>query len=190
MKKSIFIIFLALAMLKIQAQDYLISYTGTGDTTEIGTIKVDNLTSGATAILNGGDILHLISTVGIVSPDNVNGALQMYPNPMTEQSMLTFIAPRSGNAVICIVDLSGKTVYQISKVLSRGTHTFRVSGIDQGIYFVKVTGKNYTCSTKLISQSKLQRQAVIEYVSSENSSADNPLKSVAATVDMPYTNGD
>jgi hypothetical protein len=152
MKKSIFIIFLALAMMKIQAQDYFISFAGSGDTTVIGTIKVANLTSGATVTLNGGDILHLTQATGIVSTDIANEALQIYPNPMTGQSMLTFIAPESGNAVISIVDLSGKTVYQISKLLSQGTHSFRVSGINQGICFVKVTGNNYSCSAKLISQ--------------------------------------
>jgi uncharacterized protein (TIGR02145 family) len=190
MKKSIIIIFLALAMLKIQAQHYLISFAGTGATTVIGTIKVDNLTSGATVTLNGGDTLHLTFPVGIISLDNANGALQIYPNPVTEQSMLTFVALESGNAVICIVDLSGKTVYQISTLLSRGTHSFRISGINQGMYFVKVTGKNYSCSAKLISQSNLQNQAVIEHVSSENRTPGRPFKSVATTVDMPYHNGD
>jgi uncharacterized protein (TIGR02145 family) len=190
MKKSTFIIFLALAMLKIQAQDYLISFAGKGASTEIDTIKVDNLTSGATATLNGGDILHLIPAVGIVSLDIANGSLQIYPNPMTEESMLTFIAPESGNTVICIVDLSGKTIYQTSLFLSTGRHRFRVSGMSRGIYFVKVNGKNYIYSTKLISQSNSQSQAVIEYVSSENNTPGSPLKSVAATIDMPYTNGD
>jgi uncharacterized protein (TIGR02145 family) len=190
MKQSAFIIFLALAMLKIQAQDYFISFAGTGASNVVGSIKVDNLTSGATVTLNGGDILHLIALVGINNLDNNNESLQIYPNPMTEQSMLTFIAPESGNAVICIVDLSGKTVYQISTLLSPGTQSFRISGINQGIYFVKVTGTNYTCSTKLISQSNLQRQAVIEYVSSENDTPGGRLKSVAETVDMPYTTGD
>lgn len=54
-----FCIFFVLAMLKTQAQDYLISFVGTGDTTEVSTIKVDNLISG-TVTLNGEDILHLI----------------------------------------------------------------------------------------------------------------------------------
>jgi uncharacterized protein (TIGR02145 family) len=190
MKKYTFMIFLALIILKIQSQSYLISFEGTGATTEIDTIKVDNLTSEATVTLNGGDILHLTSTVGIASMDIANGTLHIYPNPMTSQAILTFIAPESVNAVLSIVDLSGKTVSQLSTLLSRGTNSFRVSGINHGMYFVKVTGENYTCSTKLISQSNLQGQAVIEYVSSVNNTPGGSLKSVAATVDMPYTNGD
>jgi hypothetical protein len=102
MKNSTIIIFLVLVILKTQAQDYLISFAGAGDTTEVGTVKVDNLTSGATVTLNGGDILHLFGSVGIGAPDSDNGTLQVYPNPMAEQSMLTFIAPENGNTVIGI----------------------------------------------------------------------------------------
>ena len=143
-KKSTFIIFLVLVFLKTQAQDYLISFAGAGDLLQWTALKVDNLTSGATVTLNEGDVLHLIPAVGIGTLDIDNVTLHIYPNPMAEQSMLTFTAPENGNAVICIVDLSGKTVYQISTMLSTGIHSFRVSGINRGMYFVKVTGKTLT----------------------------------------------
>lgn len=77
--------------LKIQAHDYLISFAGSGDTNVVSPVMVDNLTSGDTVILNGSDILHLIATVGIGSPDRDNGALKVYPNPMADQSTLTFV---------------------------------------------------------------------------------------------------
>jgi uncharacterized protein (TIGR02145 family) len=57
------------------------------------------------------------------------------------------------------------------------------------MYFVKVTGKNYNYSTKLISQSNLQSEAKIEYVSSVKNTIGNQLKSIASTIDMPYTEG-
>ncbi len=191
MKKcTIIIIFLALAMLKIQAQDYLISFAGAGETTVVGTVRVANLTSGDTLILNGGDILHLSATVGIDTPVGDCGSLQIYPNPLAEQSTLTFVAPESGNAVISIIDLSGKNVYQISPLLSTGTYSFRISGISRGMYFVKVSGKTYNYSTKLISKSNLQGEARIEYVSSVKITKSNQLKSTAATIDMKYFDGD
>jgi uncharacterized protein (TIGR02145 family) len=189
-KSTIIIIFLALAMLKTQAQNYLISFAGTGETTVVGTVKVDNLTSGATVTLNGGDILHLIAVVGIGTPGTDNGNAQIYPNPMAEQSMLTFTAPEKGNTVICIVDLSGKIVCQISLVLSTGSHSFRISGISQGMYFVKVTGANYNYSTKLMSRNNLQSTARIEYVSSVKDAPGSLLKNIASTIDMPYADGD
>ncbi len=191
MKKSTtIVILLVLAILKTQAQDYLISFAGAGETTEVSTVKVDNLTSGATLTLNGTDILHLSATVGIATPEKGNGALQVYPNPIKEQSVLTFITPGNGNAVISIVDLSGKTVCKISTLLSTGTYCFRVSGIRQGIYFVKVIGENYSYSAKLISHSTLQSEARIEYVSFDKFTTGNYLKNTAETIDMKYFAGD
>ncbi|HEX7410995.1 MAG TPA: FISUMP domain-containing protein [Bacteroidales bacterium] len=191
MKKStVIIIFLLLAILKTQAQDYLISFAGSGVTNVVGTVKVDNLTSGATVTLNGGDVLHLIPAVGIGTLDNNNETLHIYPNPMAEQAMLTFVASESGNAVIGIFDLSAKTVCQFSSMLSTGIHSFRISGISQGMYFVKVTGINYNYSTKLISQSNLQSTARIEYVSSVKNTPVSLPKNIASTIDMPYADGD
>jgi len=190
MKKSAIIILLVIAILKTQAQDYLVSFAATGDTTEVGTVKVDNLTSGATVTLYGGDILHLIGAVGIGTTDIDNMNFQIYPNPMAEQSILTFVAPGNGNAVISIVDLSGRTVYQITKLLSSGANSFRVSGISRGMYFVKVNSNSYNYSTKLVSQNTLLREVKIELVSSVKHTSGNHLKSISATIDMLYTEGD
>ncbi len=189
MKKSVIFIFLVLAILKIQAQDYLISFAGSGETTEVTTVIVENLTSGAIVSLNGGDILHLIPALGISTPDSDNGLLQLYPNPMAEQSMFTFVAPEAGTAVIYIADLTGKTICRVSTPLSSGTHGFRISGITRGIYFLRITGENYDYSTKLVSQSRLQSEARIEYVFSVKNSAENRPKSTSATIDMAYTDG-
>ena len=190
MKKSTIIIFVLLAVLKTQAQNYLINFAGWGDTTMVATVKVDNLTSGATVTLNGSDILHLVPTLGIGSRDADNGMLTIAPNPMKDRSVLTFVAPVSGNAVICILDLSGKIVCQINTMLSYGAQSFSVSGISQGMYFVKVTGKNYNYSAKLISQSSLPGEAKVGYVSAVNITTGNHLKNSTAIIDMLYSDGD
>jgi uncharacterized protein (TIGR02145 family) len=189
MKNIMIVIFVVLAMLKTQAQDYLISFAGSGDTNKVSTVKVDNLTNGATVTLNAGDILHLIPALGIdaISPDN--RALELYPNPMAKQATLCFVTTETGNSDISIVDLSGQTLYRISKMLSSGTHSFRVSGIGQGMYFVKVSGKNYSYSTKLISQDSPGCEAKIEHVSSGPNTISKHPKSSAITIDMAYTDG-
>jgi uncharacterized protein (TIGR02145 family) len=189
MKKSVIFIFLVLVVLNNQAQDYLISFAGSGETTEVSTIQVDNLSSGASVFLNGGDILHLIPALGISTYDSDNNSLQLYPNPMEELTMLTFVAPVAGNAVISIVDPSGKTFCQVSIWLSTGTHSFRVSGVSPGIYFLGITGENYNYSAKLVSQSRLKGESRIEYAFSVKNTTGNPHKSTSATIDMQYTNG-
>jgi uncharacterized protein (TIGR02145 family) len=189
-KHTLIVILFALTMLNIQAQNYLINFAGTGASNVVGTVKVDNLTSGASVTINGYDVLHLIPAVGIETLDFNNETLHIYPNPMAEEVMLTFVASESGNAVISIVDLSGKIVCQISLVLSTGSHSFRISGISQGMYFVKVTGANYNYSTKLMSLNNLQSTARIEYVSSVKDAPGTLLKNIASTIDMPYADGD
>jgi hypothetical protein len=190
MKKSAIIIFLLLVLTKIQGQEYFISFTGSGAGSGVDIVKVTNLTSGAKVTLNGGDILHLILPVGIGSLDIADHNLQIYPNPMTEKSMLTFITPWSGNMALSIMDLSGKTICRTNTFLWRGTHNFGISGITQGFYFVKIAGDNFTFTKKLVSQSKFQGKAVIEYSSSDMTTKGNLLKNAFATIDMPYNNGD
>jgi uncharacterized protein (TIGR02145 family) len=190
MKKFTVFIFLFLAMFNIQAQDYLISFEGSGDTSVVSTVKVDNLTSGATVTLNGGEILHLIPSLGIEPLFSDNGSVQLYPNPMTEQSLLTFLAPEAGAVVFSIVDLSGKTIFQNSTTLSPGIHRFNVSGINQGMYLLKIRGENFSYATKLISRDSKHSKARIEYVSSPENNINNHTKSTTTTIDMPYTDGE
>jgi uncharacterized protein (TIGR02145 family) len=193
MKTITIILCFLLLILKIQAQDYLISFEGEGDTTVVSSVKVDNLTSGATVNLNGNDTLHLTLSVGINNLDFDNSAVQFYPNPTIEQSMLTFNTPETGTAVLSIVDLSGRTVHKISISLPAGRQSFQVSGISKGMYFVNIAGKGYNYSIKMISQSQLQGTVRVKYLGTENSGLLKPtpqLKNSTGTVDMLYSEGD
>ena len=190
MKKIYGMIFLVIALLNVQGQNYFISFAGAGATTTVGTVQVDNLTSGATVTLNGSDILHLIPSLGIGDISADNRYLHLYPNPMEEKSILEVIASAAGNSTISLVNLSGQTVYQISKELSPGVHSFRVSGIQQGMYLVKVTGPDFYYSTKLVSRCNLACEPEIELVTSVSGNQSSHLKNAVATIDMQYTDGD
>jgi len=190
MKKSTLSLLLVFTLMHSKAQDYLISFAGTGDTTQISTVKVENLNSGVSVTLNGGDILHLVQLTGINKPAINTKGVQVYPNPMSEQSVLTFSAPVNGSIAISIVDLSGKTVFQTSMELSSGIHSFNLSGLYHGMYFVRISGKNYSYSTKLLSEGQLKSIVKIAKISSVGNTSGNPLKSSSAIIDMPYTTGD
>ena len=190
MKKYTIAIILMLLILKTQAQDFLISFVGAGDTTTIETIKVNNLTSGDSVTLKGGDVLHLTGPVGIGDLNKNGEALQIYPNPVSTQSTFTFTTRENDITKISLVDLSGSVVCQLSTSLPAGTHNFHISGIGRGMFFLKVTGANYDYSAKLISQNNLPNAAKIEYVSSVTGTKRSPLNSDTATIGMTYTIGD
>jgi len=69
MKNFTLIILFVLAMFRIHAQqqDYLITFSGEGDTTGLTSVQVINMTQGDTVYLTGGETLHLKSTLGINS---------------------------------------------------------------------------------------------------------------------------
>ena len=50
--------------LTANAQNYLISFTGTGDRTTVTTVKVENLMKDTTLTLSGNDILRLTTATG------------------------------------------------------------------------------------------------------------------------------
>jgi uncharacterized protein (TIGR02145 family) len=181
------ILFAFLAILKLHAQDYLVNFAASGDTTTVSSIKVDNLTSGATLTLNGGDILHLTAVLGMELRQINKNHLAIHPNPMIESTVLTLATPEKGDVVIGICDLSGKTVYQLSLFLSEGENNFRVSGIYRGMYLLKISGHSWSYSTKVVSQSQLRSDPEIVFVSNVKPPAT---KSTAAVVEMEYTNGD
>lgn len=180
---------LVLPTLIIRAQDHLISFTGTGSSSVVTAIKVNNLRSGVSLTLNGGDILHLKAPSAIEGRDPDNDALVIYPNPMDNQSLITFIAPGTGNAEIRIVDLTGKTNYRTISMLSGGKHTFLASGINEGIYFVSISGNNYHHSGKLISRATNNRIMKIEDISHGQNEAGFR-KNMGSIIDMEYINGD
>ena len=191
MKKILFLAFLMI-FLESQAQDYMINFNSTGDTTGLNTIRVINLMKQDTVILTGNQTLHLVSwPVGIKNHNQSTTDVSIYPNPMVDQSTLSFNSPSSGNIVIGIIDLSGKTVYERNMTVVQGENTFRISGLYFGMYLVKVSGSNYSYSTKLLSQS-YQNGIMIDYKSSNPSTVKNHLKSVKmdSVVEMTYTDGD
>ncbi len=185
------IVFLALAIAsyaQFNLPDYLISFGASGDTNVVGTIQVVNISDPDTVYLNGGEVLHLIGWgVGIQNPEKQSD-MQIYPNPMTDKSTLKFIG--SGNTNISIIDMCGKSLYTTDKFLQYGLHTFTINGVKQGMYLVRVSGKNFNYSTKLLSNSFFENDINISYTSFEPQTGGSKLKNSQTTVEMTYENGE
>ncbi len=151
MKKSTIIIFFVLAMLQTQAQDYLISFAGSGVSTTVDSVQVRNLTQNTSLTLNGTDVLHLMGIVGIdLASEKSNGDLRIYPNPMDEQSFIEFETASSGIATIELCDIAGKQVDQTQNMLPCGRHTFAVSDLRSGIYTLCIKSAVYVYSGKIV----------------------------------------
>jgi uncharacterized protein (TIGR02145 family) len=91
-----------------------------------------------------------------------------------------------------IFDITGKILYQTGTTLSCGKYTYSITGIKIGMYFIKIDGKNFNYSTKIISENSTQNQVNFERVSFEPLTFEKlkSLENNQDTVSMEYTTGD
>jgi uncharacterized protein (TIGR02145 family) len=194
MKKLLFLITMFFT-LNANAQNYFITFAGTGSATTVNSVKVENLTSGTSLSLNGGDILHLTGTDGILSVENKQSSeIKIYPNPVTENSLIEFYPPVSGNATISVYEMTGKLVAQVQSYLENSRQVFLLSGLNKGYYLVNVKGKIYRLLGKLLSNSESNANVNIERINSDQAidekELNNETKGSQATVEMAYSMGD
>jgi uncharacterized protein (TIGR02145 family) len=183
--------------LNANAQDYLISFTGTGASTNVSTVKVENLTAGTSLIINGNDILHLKAIITGVNSikDDQSSEIKIYPNPMSDNSTMQIYAPVAGDAVITVLDITGMPVARIQSYLENSRQDFNISGLKTGFYIINVKGNNYQFSEKVLSNGQPGRTIRIEKVNAiiqktEEKAPEKISKGLPATVDMAYTTGD
>jgi hypothetical protein len=155
MKKSTLILLVFLAIAKLQAQDYQISFAGSGASTAVSAVEVENLTQGKSVTLNDTDVLRLMEFPTGINPvvDNAENTLRIYPNPNAGNSTIEFAATVPGITSIELFDITGKRIGTTQNLLEVGTHSFKVSGLSSGIYNVKTSSAAFSYSSKLVSNS-------------------------------------
>jgi uncharacterized protein (TIGR02145 family) len=194
--KKILLTFGIFASLQVNAQNYLIAFTGSGASNTVSLVKVENLTTRETLTLNGTDILNLKGNAVITGIDdkNIKSGIKIYPNPMIDNATIEVYPPVSGNATISIFDISGKQVVQIQSYLENSLQEFRLSGEGKGLYIVNIRGNNYQLSGKLICNSNNNGILTIEKVNDsqiiDKDVSKMRFKSTFSTVNMQYTEGD
>lgn len=192
--KKILLFLLMICIFDANAQNYLITFAGTGESNTVATVKVENLTSGATLTLNGTDILRLNISTGINPGESRQlTGMNIYPNPVTDKAIIKFYPPAEGIATIFVVNNAGKIVSQVQSDLDNSLQEFLLSGITDGLYLITVRGKSYAISGKLISNNKSTGKVSIEKISnntvSDISNGKHDSKGLEATVDMIYASG-
>jgi uncharacterized protein (TIGR02145 family) len=181
-----------ISVLSLQAQDYQISFAGSGGSTTVDSVIVENLTTGTILKMKGIDVLHLMGTTGIETIGDDNSArISIYPNPMNGYSRIQFILPEQGVTTITLIDLSGKKIAQTKEFLLKGHHTYSIQGVEEGAYFITISCGRYSLSGKLISSGSKNGNAKIAYESSVISQEkQNDSKSTNEEKVMQYNTGD
>ncbi len=199
MKKGLLFL-LILVITQTQSQNYQISFTGTGASSIVDSVRVENQNKGTRLLLDGSDILSLTvsSGVGELGVGSRESGVDIYPNPMIDNCLIGFEAIESGNATIELYDIAGKRIIHFQELLIKGHHKYSLSGIGSGIYFLKIElGELKTYSAKIVSGSeyRVSGNAEIRHVEatlnvSHLENVKHLLKSNKSTKQMAYTTGD
>ena len=184
------------AIAKVNAQDYQISFAGTGASITVDSVKVENLTSCTSLNISGNDILHLTIAVGIDELNTIeNSSLHIYPTPFTDNCTIDFDATTEGNAVLELYDINGKLIIKEMELLRKGHHAYSLRGIKSGVYFLRIESDSYNYTSKIMSNNLKNGVAGLKHIEgsltndNQNTGKIVNLKSSKSVVDMLYATG-
>jgi uncharacterized protein (TIGR02145 family) len=176
--------------LKTYALNYTISFTGGGASTSVESVIVQNLTKGTTVTVTSGSVLNLSDCISSVSnPSESVEGISIYPNPMTEKSIVSFYSKHTGATQINVFGLDGRKIISLNRTLLQGDNSFQLS-IPQGTYALQINGVGFSYNSKVISQMNCQINPQISFYGNENQSINKPQKSKNAATTMLYNDGD
>ena len=160
-------------ILTIQAQNYLINFAGTGASSSVDSVKIENLSQCTSLTIVGTDVLNLNSTVGMnESGHRQDYGIFIFPNPSSGQCSVVFDATSDNIVNIGLLDMSGKVILQQKEFLPQGHHTFQLVGIPGGMYGLTIESCNYLYSAKLVSNAPIKGTPIIKKAESTNSLND------------------
>ncbi|MEI7595825.1 MAG: FISUMP domain-containing protein [Bacteroidota bacterium] len=196
--KKFFTFLLFFALTKLFGQNYYaIDFTSTGGS--IDSIRVENITQNTTVALGGQDILHLLLEPAAINDIEMGSKkLAIFPNPMSQTCNFEFFNAKQGNVSIIVYAIGGKQIYNYSKLLPNGNHTYSLSGVAPGSYIINVQTETDFLTGKLISFNRTLMPTVLKHIQGtiSNNSADKSESTVRSSksnksiVELVYNMGD
>ena len=173
--------------------NYTITFTGSGTSTTVGDVIVQNLTKGTTVTVPTGNVLNLIDGSSGVEDLNANDeTIRVYPNSEKGVYTLSFFAEQVGNTQINAYTTDGRKIVSINQNLQTGSNSFHLS-LPGGSYAIQVIGNGYSYNAKIIIQSTSLSNPAITYFGAEKPLSATPQKSKSSsfgTTTMIYATGD
>jgi hypothetical protein len=131
--------FLWLLPVKIVALNYTIAFTGSGASTTVDSVIVQNLRNGTKVTVPAGNVLNLSDETSAVEQVNINEeTIRVYTAYADGMSNVSFFSKQAGVTQLNAYSLDGRKVVGISTYLQAGSNSFELSlprGIINDILF-------------------------------------------------------
>ena len=184
---------LLVASLPCFGLNYTITFTGTGASSTVDNVIVQNLTKGTTVTVPAGNVLNLSDAATAVEPLSANDeAIRVYPASAGGKSRVSFFSKQAGGTQLSAFSLDGRKVAGISTDLQAGSNTFELS-LPKGVFVIQVTGNEYAYTAKMLNPSGTLSKPEIVYTGTEKPASSSPQKTKSSTsgiTAMTYATGD
>lgn len=191
MKNMTFLIIFFLSITGISAQDYFLSFTGSGQSSDVDSIHILNLNQGTDVTLNANDILNLVGTIGIKNTGTLQERIKLYPNPMYERVFIEFENPVTEIVNFKVYNGSGILVADKYTMAQNGMHKFEISGLSSGLYTILVHSSHLNYASKLLSIGNDLTTIVMKKLEFSNiTEPEMFFRSSKSTVQMQYNDGE
>lgn len=171
-----------------------LTFTAVGNTTyvQLDSIKVINRTHGSDTVLYWPDTVLSIYSVGIYENSDVTSefrVFQNYPNPVTDQTIMSLYVPEKDKVSIIVTDILGRVIIQSERVLDIGKHFFRFTPGNRNLCFFTASWQGQSSSIKVL-QSRFYSggSCTLEYTGSEALSPQ--LKAIKNIQGFSFSPGD
>ena len=180
--------------LKSLALNYTINFTGTGASTAIENVVVQNLTKGTYSVtVPTGNALNLVleNSTSIQENINSNSSLIINQNLMTGKSTVSFLVKKQGVTHLDISGIDGRKVVNCNKSLNEGRNYFEI-GLPQGMFILQVQGPDFTYSCKIINSLSIYTNPSIDFKNHEYTphTSQKSKEEVTGLTSMYYAIGD
>src|ERR1035437_8408347 len=183
---------LLVASLPCFGLNYTITFTGSGASTTVGDVIVQNLTKGTTVTVPAGNVLNLSDAPNAVEQVSISDeTIRVYPASTDGKSMVSFFAKQAGVTKISAFSLDGIKLAGISTDLQVGSNKFELS-LPKGVFVIQVTGNDYAYTAKMLNPSGTQGKPEIGYIGTDKPVSSGPQKtksSTLGTTTMAHTAG-
>lgn len=179
---------LTIAFIPTKAIDYTISFTGSGASTTVDSVVVQNLTKSTQVTVPLGVQFILYDPASAVDELNLtSGKIAIYPNPMNGNATFTFLSTFVGKAQITVYRLDGAKVAALNTDVQEGKNSFHLS-LPAGMYLIQAQGTDFSYSAKAFSVSTSTSEPKISFSSIATNSQQQ--RAPAADVKLLYNAGD
>jgi len=168
----------------VSAFDYTVSFTASGASTTIDSVKVQNLTQGTNVTVSAGNTLQLTAVNQVTANDET---LRIFPNPILDKATVTYNSSGGGKTSINVFGADGRSLTGIVKNLNIGVNTFQLT-LPKGAFAIQFNENGTNHTAKILSQSN--HMAGIEFTGIEKVATNAPKKVKTMSIPMHYNYGD